>query len=206
MTTGSRNPQCVKKWSRCVNGDDRILELSPEDTRRSAVQIRTTPLNAKILNVLIRMETDGLSDYSVTRTRKILTHLSQNTDLNQPQQVKKYVADHKVTDATKKHTVYAYDKYAKYYNIQWTKPKYKPKSKAVRVPTKEKVETLVNSARQPLCLKLRISAETGMRPVEIFNLKVKDTDLDKGLFYPTTAKNGNPRNLARARPERKEMN
>ncbi len=44
MTTGSRNPQCVKKWSRCVNGDDRILELSPEETRRSAVQIRTTPL------------------------------------------------------------------------------------------------------------------------------------------------------------------
>ena len=141
------------------------------------------------------MTTDGLSTYSLTRTRKTLTHLSRSVDLNQPEQVKEYIANHNVSNATKKHMVYAYDKYAKYYGIQWTKPKYKPQSKAVKIPTKEKVETLVNSARQPLCLKLRISAETGMRPVEVFNLKVKDIDLDKGLFYPTTAKNGSPRNL-----------
>jgi integrase len=34
-----------------------------------------------------------------------------------------------------------------------------------------------------------------MRPVEVFSLKVKDADLDTGLFYPTTAKNGKARNL-----------
>jgi integrase len=141
------------------------------------------------------MEADGQSPYSINRTRKILEQLNHYTNLNNPEEAKAFIANHKVTNATKKHMVYAYDKYAKYYDIQWTKPKYKPQSKAVKVPTKEKVETLINSARQPLCLKLRISAETGMRPVEVFSLKVKDVDLDKGLFYPTTAKNGKPRNL-----------
>jgi integrase len=143
----------------------------------------------------MKMTTNGLSTHTITRTRKILAHLSRYTDLDQPEQIREYVATHNVSNATKKHMIYAYDKYAKHYNITWEKPKYKPQSKAVKVPTKEKAETLVKSAKQPLCLKLGLSYETGLRPVEIFNLKVKDADLEQQTIYPTTAKNGAPRKI-----------
>jgi integrase len=37
--------------------------------------------------------------------------------------------------------------------------------------------------------------ETGLRPVELCNLRVKDIDLEQRLVYPTTAKHGNARVL-----------
>jgi integrase len=43
--------------------------------------------------------------------------------------------------------------------------------------------------------KLQLSLETGLRPVELMNLKVKDIDISQRLVYPTTAKNGASRTL-----------
>ena len=37
--------------------------------------------------------------------------------------------------------------------------------------------------------------ETGLRPIEVCNLKVKDLDLEQKLIYPTTAKHGSARTL-----------
>lgn len=37
--------------------------------------------------------------------------------------------------------------------------------------------------------------ETGLRPIELMNLKAKDIDLDHRLLYPTTAKNGSSKIL-----------
>jgi integrase len=44
-------------------------------------------------------------------------------------------------------------------------------------------------------IKLRISMETGLRPIELCNLKTKDIDLEQKLIYPTTAKHGSARKL-----------
>jgi integrase len=60
----------------------------------------------------------------------------------------------------------------------------------IKIPTKEKVEMLIASAGKNLALKLRIIMETGLRPIELLNLKVKDVDLEQHLLYPTTAKHG----------------
>jgi integrase len=142
------------------------------------------------LNVLVQMEGDAKSKYTIKRTAKNLSFLARNTNLSEPEQVKAFIARRNCSDATKKHYAIAYDKYAKYYKIEWTKPHYKPKSKPIRIPTKEKVEMLIANAKNPLAMKLRISMETGFRPVEVYGLKAKDVDLEKRLLYPTTAKDG----------------
>jgi integrase len=46
-----------------------------------------------------------------------------------------------------------------------------------------------------MATKLIISKECELRPIEIFNLKVKDIDLEQKILYPTTAKHGAPRKL-----------
>jgi integrase len=104
--------------------------------------------------------------------------------------VKAFIARRNVSDGQKKHYAIAYDRYACYYKIEWTKPRYKPKSKPTRIPTKEKVEMLIANAKNPLAMTLRISMETGFRPVEIYGFRAKDIDLEKRLLYPTTAKDG----------------
>jgi integrase/recombinase XerD len=52
---------------------------------------------------------------------------------------------------------------------------------------------LISSAQRPLSIKLRISIEAGLRPIELVRLKVKDIDTDHNAIAPTTAKGGNPR-------------
>jgi len=41
--------------------------------------------------------------------------------------------------------------------------------------------------------RLLISKETGLRPIELMRLRVRDIDLNNGNVYPATAKGGSPR-------------
>lgn len=54
---------------------------------------------------------------------------------------------------------------------------------------------LCASAGKTLSLKLSISKETGLRPTELCNLKVRDIDKEQRTIYPSTAKFGAPRKL-----------
>lgn len=155
--------------------------------------IRLTNTNPTILNVLINMKNNAKSEAWIRFVDKALTHLSQNVDLNDPEQVKQFIANKNVSNSYKKGLCVAYAKYAQYYQIQWNVPRYKPLPKRVKIPTSEKLEMLIAHAGRILSLKLQISKETGLRPVELCNLKVKDADLEHNLIYPTTAKHGAPR-------------
>jgi integrase/recombinase XerC len=54
---------------------------------------------------------------------------------------------------------------------------------------------LIANAGNLLSMKLQLSMETGLRPVELTRLKVKDIDLEHKTVNPTTAKRGNPRTI-----------
>ena len=89
-----------------------------------------------------------------------------------------------------------YSKYCKYKKIPYTKPKFKlSRSKPIRIPTEERINMIIAESGKTLATKLTLSKETGLRPIEVHLLKVKDIDFDRRLVYPTTAKNGNPRTV-----------
>jgi len=54
---------------------------------------------------------------------------------------------------------------------------------------------LIANSGRIMSIKLTLSKETGLRPVEVCNLKVKDIDLEQRIIYPTTAKHGSARAL-----------
>jgi integrase len=141
------------------------------------------------------MKNSGRSDYSIRFVDKSLTYISQHADLNEPEQVKQFIANKNVSNGYKKGLCIAYNKYCKHYGIQWQMPFYTPEAKTIKIPTKEKLEMLIARAGRTLSIKLSISKETGLRPIELHNLKVKDIDLDQRIVYPTTAKRGSGRAL-----------
>jgi integrase len=141
------------------------------------------------------MKNTGRSDYSIKFVDKSLTYISKHASLNNPEEVKQFIANLNVTDGYKRNLAIAYNKYARYYQIQWEMPLYTQEAKAIKIPTTEKLEMLIASAGRILSIKLTISKETGLRPVELHNPKVKDIDLDQKTIYPTTAKHGAPRTL-----------
>jgi len=141
------------------------------------------------------MKNNGKSHYTIKFVDKTLTDISKHANLEQPEQVKQYIANKTVTNGTKRNYIAVYKRYCQYYGIQWQIPLYKQEAKIRRIPTTEKLNILIARASPRLSLKLRLSKETGLRPIEICNLKVKDIDLDRRRIYPTTAKNGAPRTL-----------
>jgi integrase len=142
------------------------------------------------------MKLDNKSDYTINFTRKALNRISQKANLDNPAEVKMFIAMlEKVSNAYKRNLCIAYNKYAKYYKIQWEMPKYKPEQKNIALPTKEKIQMLIANSGKLLGMKLQLSMETGLRPVELTRLRVKDIDLDHKAVNPTTAKNGNARTV-----------
>jgi len=151
--------------------------------------------NPKIVNVLIQMKKDNKSDYTINFTRKTLNFLAKHTSLDEPEAVKLVVAELKASDGYKRNLCIAYNKYAKFYGITWTMLKYREPPKNIALPTREKIQMLIANAGKLLGMKLTLSMETGLRPVELCRLKVKDLDLEHRTVNPTTAKRGNPRTL-----------
>jgi integrase len=74
-------------------------------------------------------------------------------------------------------------------------PKYREEAKNIALPTREKIQMLIANAGKLLSMKLQLSMETGLRPVELTRLKVKDIDLEHKTVNPTTAKKGNARTI-----------
>jgi integrase len=148
-----------------------------------------------ILNVLIKMKNNGKSDYTIKFTDKALTYLSKHANLNNSEEVKAFIASLQTSNGYKRNLCIAHNKYCKYYEVAWEMPLYKPEAKHIKIPTKEKLEMLIASSGKTLATKLTISKETGLRPIEVCNLKVKDIDLEQRLNYPSTAKHGNARTL-----------
>jgi integrase len=139
------------------------------------------------------MKNDNKSDCTIKFTRKALTRLNNSTNLNEPEAVKAFIASLNTSDSYKKNLCIAYNRYCKYAKIEWNMPKYQQEAKNIALPTKEKLLMFIAEAGKTLSMKLQTSMETGVRPVELHNLKVKD--LDHKTINPTTAKGGNPRTL-----------
>jgi integrase len=141
------------------------------------------------------MKNDGKADDTIKNTSKALKRLAKSTDLDNPEKVKQFIANLDVSPSYKKNLSIAYKKYCQYNPIKWKMPHYTPKPKLIKIPTKEKLEMIISASGKTLATRLTISMETGLRPVELCNLKVKDVDLEQRIIYPTTAKHGTPRAL-----------
>ena len=141
------------------------------------------------------MKNDGKSDSTINFTRKALNYLDNHANLKQPEAVKAYIAQLRSGNGYKHNLALAYDKYCQYHKIKWIPPVYKRQARAVRIPTKAQIEMLIASAGRINSIKLSISKETGLRPIELCNLKVRDLDIEQRTIYPATAKHGAPRKL-----------
>jgi integrase len=74
-------------------------------------------------------------------------------------------------------------------------PLYQQEEQNIALPTKERIDALIANASTVMSTKLTLSKETGLRPVELCRLKVKDIDTDTNKVYPITAKHGQARTL-----------
>jgi integrase len=86
--------------------------------------------------------------------------------------------------------------YCRFYKIEWEKPIYTPEPTTIQPPTQEKILMLISSARLELSIKLDISAQTGLRSIEIQGekgLNAKDIHPDQNTITARITKGCNQR-------------
>ena len=96
------------------------------------------------------MKNEGKSEHTIKNINKFLTLLANKCNLNNPEEVKAFIANKNVTNSTKKVLVSAYNKFCNHYQIQWQPPKYIPEAKTIKMPTKRKLEMLISRAGRSL--------------------------------------------------------
>ena len=151
--------------------------------------------NPKILNLLIKLQNEGRTDGTIKAHDVRLKIISKHADLDKPDTVTQFITKMKTGNNYKIAMIRTYQNYCRHYNLTWNPPKYTSDTKAIRIPSTEKLDMLIASSGKTLSMKLDISKQTGMRPVELMNLKVRDVALEQRTIYPTTAKHGASRSL-----------
>jgi integrase len=64
-----------------------------------------------------------------------------------------------------------------------------------KIPQEAKIDCIMANASKKLATAIAISKDTGLRPIELMNMKLRNIDLQNGAVYPETAKHGSPRVL-----------
>jgi integrase len=145
---------------------------------------------------LIYLKKQGIRRNRFKTISWILRTINKNADLDNPDAVNQYIANRSISNAYKAQLTQVYAQYCKYQGIPYNRPIFKRQaSKPIRIPTEEKISMIIAESGRVLATKLTLSKETGLRPIEVHTLKVKDIDLERYLVYPTTAKNGASRIL-----------
>jgi integrase len=143
-----------------------------------------------LLPVILKLKSEGRKDSTLVPMRKRLKFLARNVDLNEPEKVKAFIAGQSYTDGYKDNLIDAYSSYCRFFGIQWIKPQYMREERITKVPKEEDINKIISHSKLKYATVYSVLRDSGMRPVELGMLRVKDFDLETGEVYPTTAKHG----------------
>lgn len=167
----------------------------------------------KIQKVVDWMERKGRTKNTLIGLEKHLKQIANRvSDLDNVLEVETAIAKYKCIDpCTRKQTnrpasncykdklVHVYQSYLKVNKLDWTdgeRPVYTPEERSIQPPSTEKCEMLISYAKGNLSLKIDISMQTGLRPLEVVGekgIRVKDFHKDQGTITALSTKGCNAR-------------
>jgi hypothetical protein len=174
-----------------------------QDRQRGIIYPNVNPeVLLRIGKLVLYLEGKGRSKSTQVAYEKNLYYLAQRADLGNTCEVDLAIARYIRKDGKPASQNYkgklcdCYSRYCKFYGIEWEKPIYAPEDRGIQPPTDEKCELLVASAKGSLSLKIDISRQTGLRPIEVQGnkgLRVKDVHPDQNTITALSTKGCNPR-------------
>ena len=161
-----------------------------------------------IQTLLLFLERKGRKPNTLRAYEQNLKALAQRANLNNPTEVELAIAKYKrkdskkpITNSYKSKLCDCYATYCKFYKFQWEKPIYTPEPESISPPTSERVLMLISASRNELSIKLDISYQTGLRPIEVHDLEAKDIHPDTSTLTARSHKGCNQRPPLKVTPE-----
>jgi integrase len=132
----------------------------------------------------------GLAEYTIDAYGRRLRMLAKNTDIDNPQIVRDFIMRQTTSPANKEAIANAYDHYVKHFGMTWDKPFFSRGERLPVIPNSEQINTIIQAFTRKYVTIYSILRDTGLRPVELHRLRLKDIDLENGTINPRTAKGG----------------
>jgi hypothetical protein len=93
--------------------------------------------------------------------------MARTIDINDPEQVKTYIANAKWNSKTKNKNADSYSAYARHKKIAWTPPKYMATTTMPFIPTEQEIDLLISATGKVISTVLQTLKETGIRIGEL---------------------------------------
>jgi integrase len=160
-------------------------------------QTRLRPLSTslrhfQIPEVLIKLKASGLSEGSLRGISDNLKRLNKYSKIDNPEEIKSYIASLSVDNSYKMQLAKCYDYYASVCGIEWLKPKYRYERKIPKIPMKEKILQVISASRK-YCTIFKVLLETGIMPYELSKLSKEDLDSESCILSVRGFKGHNSR-------------
>ncbi|MGB9672287.1 MAG: IS1/IS1595 family N-terminal zinc-binding domain-containing protein, partial [Candidatus Norongarragalinales archaeon] len=104
-----------------------LAEVESRSEKRAAgATVSPVDVKGKILEFLWHLKRQGRKETTIKSYAKVLTSLSKQVDILQPEAVKDYLAKATISETSKSDYTKVLRAFYKYLNLQWQAPNYKP--------------------------------------------------------------------------------
>jgi integrase len=135
------------------------------------------------------LRNDGVTQTTLKQINYKLREIARNTIINDPKEVKGYIATAKnqitgepLSEESRNKIAYAYDKYCQIQNIAWKKPFYKVEEKTPLIPSTENINTILNNATKRYTVIFQLLIELGAEGHELEKVTQADIDAEQGII------------------------
>ncbi|MBA7495022.1 Tyrosine recombinase XerC [subsurface metagenome] len=149
----------------------------------------------RIINTLLAMKRRGLSENTLRTTSQKLNQLGRNANLMNPKEVLTFIADHKVSNATKQKLIGCYQYFADTNELTFQKPTYKWERKIPLIPTTENIYKVISASSQKYSTIFTILEQTGVATQELATTNRTDIDAEQGIINVQGCKGHNSRSF-----------
>jgi len=135
-------------------------------------------LMGKTVDYSFWLHKEGYKESTIlARTRLLRRLVKLEANLNDPESIKKTIADQKTwSEGRKEYAVDAYSSFLQMMGKAWEPPRFRRTHKIPFIPTETEIDQLIAALGKKMAVFLQLLKETGMRPGEA--VKLKWTDLD----------------------------
>jgi integrase len=171
------------------------LAAVAEKTTAGTTLQQTPDVKGKIVEYVFHLQKEGLRDSTLEQKHQLLHRLiTLGADLANPDTVKAAVARLERSESYKLLLCIAYEGFASYYGIPWTRPNYRQCEKLPFTPHETEIDALIAGTDRKTSALLRLLKETAMRLGEAWHLEWTHLDVQNhSVTCNNPEKNSRPR-------------
>jgi integrase len=154
---------------------------------------RTT--NPIILQHALWMTREGYKNSTIKSTVKTLKAVSNRCNINNPTELKTYLATATYTPNRKHKIICDANRLYRQLGIKWERPRSRPVETPTFLPIEEEINQLIGGLGPKLAAFMMTVKDTYARAGEVFNLKWTDLELNTNTVSITPEKGSKPRRI-----------